>query len=590
MPIVNDLQIKIGGEAGQGVESSGAGFAKAISRAGLWVYGLQDYMSRIRGGHNFYQIRVSDREIWSFRDPIQMLLPLTPEAVALHWREIVPGGAVLYDAGIKFDPAPLLEQGIKLFSMPLMKIAEEHGGNRIMMNTAALGAVAGITEFAFEYIENIIEDNFGRKGGKIVEGNLKVARFAYDAARDQFAGDFEWKLEARPGPERMIVNGTQAIALGAIAGGCRFISGYPMTPASTILEYLNSKAHQFNIVAKQTEDEIAGILMAIGAAHAGVRAMTATSGGGFCLMTEALGFAGCTETPLVVVDSQRAGPSTGLPTRTEQGDLQFVLHASHGEFPRIVLTPGSIEECFYAGARAFNLAEKYQCPVIIMQDLTQSNSIRSLDKDRFDFDRVHIERGALLTAEELDRLTDGYRRHLVTDDGISPRAVPGHPNAVYVTTGDEHDEYGFITEESDMRRAQMEKRMRKLDLAVQEMRLPIQYGPEDADLTFVGWGSTYGALREAVDLLNSDGPRANLLHFMEVWPLDWDRVRGLLDDARSLVLVEQNFTGQLGQIIRTFTGKTMDKRILKYDGRPISSDEIVAGVRGEVREEVKVYA
>jgi 2-oxoglutarate ferredoxin oxidoreductase subunit alpha len=590
MPIVNDLQIKIGGEAGQGVESSGAGFAKAISRAGLWIYGLQDYMSRIRGGHNFYQIRVSDREVWSFRDPIQMLLPLTPEAVAVHWREIVPGGAVLYDTGIKFDPAPLQEQGIKLFAMPLMKIAEEHGGNRIMMNTAALGAVAGITEFAFEYIEDIIEDNFGRKGGKIVEGNLKVARFAYDAARDQYGADFDWKLQARPGPERMIVNGNQAIALGAIAGGCRFISGYPMTPASTILEYLNSKAHLFNIVAKQTEDEIAGILMAIGAAHAGVRAMTATSGGGFCLMTEALGFAGCTETPLVVVDSQRAGPSTGLPTRTEQGDLQFVLHASHGEFPRIVLTPGTIEECFYAGARAFNFAEKYQCPVIIMQDLTQSNSIRSLDKDRFDFDRVHVERGALLTAEELDRLADGYRRHLVTDDGISPRAVPGHPNAVYVTTGDEHDEFGFITEESDMRRAQMEKRMRKLDLAVQEMRLPIQYGPEDADLTFVGWGSTYGALREAVDLLNSDGPRANLLHFMEVWPLDWDRVRGLLGDARSLVLVEQNFTGQLGQIIRTYTGKTMDKRILKYDGRPISSDEIVAGVRGEVREEVKVYA
>ncbi|MBX5492101.1 MAG: 2-oxoacid:acceptor oxidoreductase subunit alpha [Chloroflexi bacterium] len=589
MPIVNDLTIKIGGEAGQGVESSGAGFAKAIARAGLYIYGLQDYMSRIRGGHNFYQVRVSEHEVWTFRDAIHMLLPLTTEAVERHWREVVPGGAVLYDVGVKFDEAPLRERGVQLFPMPLMKIAEEQGGSRIMMNTAALGAVAGITEFDFAYIADIIETNFKRKGSAVVDGNLKVARYAYDAGQQQYAADFPWKIQARPGPQRMVINGNQAIALGAIAAGCRFISGYPMTPATSILEYLNAKSHQFNIVCKQTEDEIAGILFAIGAAHAGARAMCATSGGGLCLMTEALGFAGCTETPLVLVDSQRAGPSTGLPTRTEQGDLEFVLHASHGEWPRIVLTPGTIEECFWAGVRAFNLAEKYQTPVIIMQDLTQSNSIRAVPKERFDFSQVTIDRGKLLTAEELDRIQN-YRRHLVTDDGISPRALPGHPNAVYVTTGDEHTEYGFITEESDIRRAQMEKRMHKEEVAKAEMRLPVQYGPEDADLTFIGWGSTYGAIREAVDVLNQDGPRANMLHFMEVWPLDWERVGQLLDQAKQLVLVEQNYTGQLGRVIRANTGKGMDKRILKYDGRPISTDEIVAGVRGEVRAEVKVYA
>jgi 2-oxoglutarate ferredoxin oxidoreductase subunit alpha len=589
MPIVNDLTIKIGGEAGQGVESSGAGFAKALARAGLWIYGLQDYMSRIRGGHNFYQIRASDQEVWTFRDAVQMLLPFTPEAVERHWREVVPGGAVLHDTSVKFDAAPLRERGLKLFGLPLLKIAEEQGGSRIMMNTAALGAVAGITEFDFAYIEDIIATNFKRKGGPVVEGNLKVARYAYDMAREQFATEYEWKLVARPGPQRMLINGNQAIALGAIAAGCRFISGYPMTPATSILEYMNAKAHQFGIVCKQTEDEISGILTAIGAAHAGVRAMTATSGGGFSLWAEALGFAGMTETPLVLVDSQRGGPSTGLPTRTEQSDLAFVLHASHGEFPRIVLSPGTIEECFYAAARAFNLAEKYQTPVIIMQDLTQSNSIRSIDKDRLDFESVRIDRGALLTGEELDRIED-YRRHLVTADGISPRAVPGHPNSVYVTTGDEHTEYGFITEESDERRAQMQKRMRKQELAAQEMRLPVRYGPEDADVTFVGWGSTYGALREAVDVLNLDGPRANLLQFMEIWPLDWEQVRAQLDAARSLWLVEQNYTGQLGNLIRAYTGKAMDKRILKYDGRPISADEIVASVRGEVREEVTVHA
>src|SRR3954469_6232905 len=353
MPVVNDMTIKVGGAAGQGVESSGAGFAKALARAGIWIYGLQDYMSRIRGGHNFYQIRTSDEEIWTFRDAIQMLLPFTPEAIERHWREVVPGGAVLHDTSIKFDPAPLREHGLKLFGLPLLKMAEEHGGSRIMMNTAALGAVAGITEFGFEYIEDIITTNFKRKGGPVVEANLKVARHAYEVARDQFAAEYEWKLVARPGPQRMLMTGNQAIALGAIAGGCRFISGYPMTPATSILEYMNSKAHLFNIVCKQTEDEISGILTAIGAAHAGVRAMSGPAGGGFALWAEALGFAGMTETPLVLVDSQRAGPSTGLPTRTEQSDLAFVLTASHGEFPRIVLTPGTIEECFSETARAF---------------------------------------------------------------------------------------------------------------------------------------------------------------------------------------------------------------------------------------------
>src|SRR5712692_3884227 len=387
-------------------------------------------MSRIRGGHNFYQVRVSEHEVWSFCDAIQMLLPLTTEAVERHWDEVVPGGAVLYDVGVKFDEAPLRERGVQLFAMPLMKIAEEHGGSRIMMNTAALGAVAGITEFEFDYIGDIIESNFKRKGAPVVEGNLRVARYAYDAAQAQYASSFDWKLEARLGPQRMVINGNQAIALGAIAGGCRFISGYPMTPATSILEYISAKADQLGIVTKQSEDEIAGILMAIGAAHAGVRSMSATSGGGFCLWTEALGFAGCTETPVVLVDSQRGGPSTGLPTRTEQSDLEFALYASHGEFPRIILTPGTIEECFYAAARAFNLAEKYQCPVIIMQDLTQSNAVRSIDKDRFDFSRIHVDRGALLTGEELDRLEDGYRRHLVTLDGISPRATPGHRHSV----------------------------------------------------------------------------------------------------------------------------------------------------------------
>jgi len=578
------MTIKIGGEAGQGVESSGAGFVKALSRGGVHVFGNSDYMSRIRGGYNFYQIRASFTPVFCHSDDLHLLLALNGEAITQHKDEMVKGGAIIYDEELKIDADSLRARGILLCPMPLVKLAYESGANRIMANTAAIGAAVGITEYDFERIAEVIRQNFQRKGEKVVQDNLKLARQAHDIAKEKYAKQFKFKLSTIPNsPKRMILHGNQAISLGAIGGGCRFMSGYPMTPASTIIEFMSAKANQFGIVTKQTEDEISAILMAIGANHAGVRAMTATSGGGFSLMVEALGLAGITETPLVIVEAQRTGPSTGLPTRTEQADLEFVLRASQGEFPRIILAPGTIEQCFEAGWRAFNLAEKYQCPVIILTDLYQSAAVQAIDKDSFDFSKITIERGALLDDAALDKLTSPYKRHAITESGISPRAIPSHPNAVFMTTSDEHDEMGHVIEDAETRIKMMQKRMRKLELAVEEMKTPEVYGAKKAEITLIGWGSTYGALREAVDRLNEEGTPADLIHFVDIWPFPEERVTPLLKNAKYTVCVEGNYTGQLANILRTYTGIQVDKRLLRYDGRPFSPGYILAKLKEEVR-------
>ncbi len=580
----NSLSMKVAGEAGQGVESGGAGFARALVRGGLYIFGLQDYMSRIRGGHNFFQVRVSERPIQTFDDEVNLLLAFNKNAVEYHAHEVSRGGGILHDAAIKVDTAMLEERGVHDFELPLIKIAEEHGGHRIMMNTAALGATAGITSYDFERIADIIETNFKRKGAETVEKNLTVARAAYDMANDKFGDEFEWKLQTIPGaPQRMIMNGNQALAMGALAAGCRFISTYPMTPASTITEWLAAHSKEFGIVQKQTEDETAAILFAIGAAHAGVRAMTASSGGGFCLMVEAYGLAAMTETPLVIAEVQRGGPSTGLPTRTESSDLDFVLSASHGEFPRFVIAPGTVEQCFEAGYRAFNLAEKYQTPIIILSDLFLSNAQRTVELDAIDFTRVTIDRGETLEWEELDSLVQPYERHLLTDSGVSPRAMPGHPNAVYITTGDEHNHEGFITEDGEVRNEQMEKRMRKAERAAREdMQMPHRFGPPEAEVTLATFGSTVGAAIEAAERLTADGISTNVLQFVDMSPLDEDRLTGEISGARKLIAVEQNYTGQLTGLIRRLTGRKVDGRIVKYDGRPLSPTEITSKVRQEV--------
>ena len=575
-----EMTFKIGGEAGQGVESSGAGFAKALARAGWHVFGMQDYYSRIRGGHNFYQIRASERPVYSHVEPVDLLLALTQETVDHHCDEVVTGGGIICEDCLEVDCAALDERDVNYFPAPLSDLAQEHGGAEVMRNTAALGVTAGLIGFPLEVMASVIEDNFGKKGAEAVEGNLRVAEAAYRFARDNYADRFDYELgRIKDAPSRMLINGNEALALGALLGGCKFVAGYPMTPATSILQWMAGHGERYGVVVKHTEDEIAAILMLIGAAHVGVRAMAPTSGGGFSLMTEGLGLAGMTETPIVIVEAQRPGPATGLATRTEQGDLLFVMHASQGEFPRIILSPGTVEECFEAGWRAFNLAEKYQCPTIILSDNFLANSVRSVEMDALDFAGVEIDRGELLTDEDLDQLESEYLRFAYTESGVSPRALPGHPKAVYQASGNEHTPDGHLTEEPEARRMQVEKRLRKLDTALHEMDGPVQYGPPEADLTLVGWGSTYGPLRETVDRLNAEGTTAKMLHIRDVWPFPTEKVKAALSDARRTVMVEGNATGQMAFLLESHAGVKIDHHIRKYDGRPFSPEYILTGLK-----------
>ncbi len=578
---VNDMTFKIAGEAGQGVESTGRGFAKALVRGGLHVFGLQDYHSRIRGGHNFYQIRVAENDLYSHDERVHLLLALTKVAIDEHLPEIVPRGGVIYDPALSVDEADLAARAVQAFPVPLEQIAADEGGSKVMANTAAIGAAAGLTGYDMDMIGAVIRDNFGKKGQEVVDANLKVASAARRFVELKFPDALPFKLKKIEASPRMLISGNEALSLGALMAGCRFVAGYPMTPGSPILEWFSVRSEQWGVVTKHTEDELAAVNMVIGAAQMGVRAMTPTSGGGFALMVEGMGLAGLCEVPIVIVNVQRPGPATGLATRHEQADLLFMIYATQGEFPRIVLAPGTIEQCFEAGWRAFNLAEKYQTPALIISDAFLAHSPRALGMDSLDL-AVPIDRGALLSEEELDKLAARYMRHLDTESGVSPRALPGHPNAVYASASDEHDEYGQICEDAVVRIQQDEKRMRKLEAARADLKAPLQYGPPDADVTFLTWGSTFGPLRMAVDLLNEQGQSANIVQIMDVWPLPVDKVTAALQGAKKLIGVEQNYTGQLATLVRAYTGIKVHDLIRKYDGRPMSPQYILDQLKGVV--------
>lgn len=576
----NDVSVRVGGEAGQGVESSGTGFAEALTRGGVHVFAEADYRSRIRGGHNFFTVRARSEPVYAVRDRVQVLIALTGETVGLHIDALEPGGAVIIDPQITFDEDVLRGREVRLLRPPLLAIAEEEG-NRIMSNTGALAYVAGLIGLPLEHIVRVIEKNFAAKSQRVVDQNRRVAERSYEQVKQDVQDGFAWQLEPQDLPPRLTVTGNQSFAMGALMAGCKFVSGYPMTPSTTILEYMSLHGREWGIVARQAEDEIAAANMVIGAAHAGVRAMVPTSGGGFDLMTEAFSLVGMTETPVVAYLGQRPGPATGLPTRTCQGDLFLALRSSHGEFPRIVMAPHTPEEAFLCAGRAFNLAERYQTLAVVLFDEYLATSVRSADVEHYMLDLIPIDRGKLLGAEEADRL-DGYKRFAITEDGISPRLLPGMgPKGAYPTTGDEHDEEGHITEDAGISAAMLDKRLRKEEVARGDMRAPYRYGPESADVTFVGWGSTYGAIREAVDLLNANGASANMVHFVDLWPFPREHAREALANARRLVDVEGNRRAQFAYLLHAETGIRVDHQILKYDGRGFTPDYILGRLEVE---------
>lgn len=565
-----DVNLMVGGEAGQGVQAVGHILAKSLARGGFHVFADQDYESRVRGGHNFFRVRASDGEVAALSEALDVLIALNEESIDLHQKELADKGVAIFD-GDKIKRAG--EGG--MLAAPLERLAQEKTKNKLMANTVALGVAVSVLGYDLDILTNVVREHFGT--GNMAEGNIAAATAGHEYARANFKPDFSQRLRPLGDAKRMLLTGNEALALGALAAGCNFMAAYPMTPATSIMEYIAGKAQELDVVVVQPEDEISAINMIIGAAFAGARAMTATSGGGFCLMVEGLGLAGMTETPIVVVEGQRAGPAIGLPTRTEQGDLEFMLHASHGEFPRAVLAPGTVEDAFWLTVKAFNLADRYQLPVIVLTDQHLASSYATVDE--FDLSRVVIDRGQLV-AEAASM--NGYKRHRITDSGISPRALPLDSTALVVTDSDEHDEEGHMIEDAGKRTAMMLKRLRKLDGLRGEIGRPRTYGADKAEVTLIGWGSTYGALREAIDLATRDGLKAKLVHLSEIWPFPAEAMAQELQQCERSFVVENNATGQMAHLIRAQTGHQVTGRILKFDGRPFSPDHILGQLKKEV--------
>ena len=565
-----DFNFMVGGEAGQGIQSVGMLLAKVFAHSGYHIFADQDYESRVRGGHNFFRVRVSDSKVGAIAEEVDILIALNMDSIELHQPKMVADGIIVFDGEHI--------QGVKgngnLVSVPLARLAEERAGGKLMINTVALGAALAAVNYDLSILNTVLIKRFGK--GKVADSNIAAAKAGYDYVQSEHKGTFR-KIKPLSEAKRMLLTGNETISLGAISAGCKFMAAYPMTPASSIMEYIAAKAKDFDLVMVHAEDEIAAINMAIGAAYAGVRAMTATSGSGLCLMVEGIGLAGITETPIVIIDGQRPGPAVGLPTRTEQGDLQFVLHAHHGDFPRAVLAPATVEDAFWITIKAFNWAEKYQLPVIILTDHHLASSYSTIDC--LDLSEVTIDRGILFSAQEDD--PGDYMRHRVTKSGVSPRAFPGLTKALVVTDCDEHDEEGHLTEDAGERTAQVQKRLRKLLSLKNEIGLPQKYGSRGAETTLIGWGSTYGAIHEAVDILRKEGASVNMLHLNELWLFPAQRVADAISRAVNTYVIENNATGQLARLIKAETGYDVSGQILKFDGRPFTPSHIVEAVRKE---------
>ena len=584
MSQTSDISVLIGREAGAGISAAGVSLSKVFMRGGLQVFGTVDYPSLIRGGHNFYMIRAAGESVYSQWDRYDLIVALDANTIHRHFKALKPGGGIIYD-GDEIPPDNLdLPKDLKnLFSVPLKAIVKEVQGRPVVRNTVALGAAIGILGYNIEILEDILREFFTRKGDKIVAMNVNAARAGYNYAKEHYGGELAAHLDPskKVQKDRIFLTGNEAVALGAIAAGCKFYAAYPMTPASGVLHYLVAQSVQSNMVTVQAESEIAAINMAIGASFAGVRAMTGTSGGGFCLMTEALSLAGMVETPLVIMLGQRTGPSTGLPTYTAQSDLRFAIHAAHGEFPRVVIAPGDVTECFELTIDAFNLADEFQIPVILLTDKHLIESHAAIPP--FTDEGIEINRGKLLPMSPYSE-KESYIRHKLTADGISPRLLPGTPNALIHSDSAVHKESGFQGDDCAIAQKMADKRYQKLPNLLKrlekEPRIKL-HGPKKADITIVGWGSTKGVALEVIRLLEKDNIKANFLQVIYLTPFPAEEVRAVLKNQNP-ILVEGNQTAQLGGLIKEHAGIEITKKILRYDGRPFNPRQLTRRIKEEL--------
>lgn len=548
--------ILVGGAAGQGIDTTVANLEVLLKKAGYYVFTIRDFMSRVRGGHNFCMIRFGNEMITSHSNQVDGMIALDDDTVELHKKNLKEDGFILCDTKLSTTDA-------KAIKLNMNGMAKELGNFRVS-GSIAIGAILKLFGIGMDHVEETMKTLVKEA---YLDMNLKAVKLGYDSVETRYSisnGNFkDW----------MVISGSKSLALGAIAAGVNFYSAYPMSPSTAIMEYLASKSVEADFVVEQAEDEIAAINMAIGASYAGARAMTGTSGGGFCLKVEALGLSGIAEIPLVAVDVQRPGPATGLPTRTEQSDLKFVISAAQGEFPRMVIALKNHKDAFYQTIRAFDIAEKYQIPVILLSDQYLGDSTATVEP--FDLSNIKVSEPSKGEYQEGE-----YLRYQLTESGISPRLIPGKSRNFVSADSDEHDERGFITESADVRNQMMDKRMKKLDLLRNELLEPEFLGEENCEILLIGWGSTYGPIAEAVHTLNKAEPgKYGALSFGDVYPLPTKVLKEKASKAKQIINIEQNATGQLKDLIREQTGILCTSSILKYDGRQISGEEIVERVR-----------
>ncbi len=568
-----EFSFKIGAMAGEGAFVAGRTLGRVFARAGYNVVGYPEYPSLIRGGHNAYQVLVSDEKVNSPRQKVDVVIAVNKEAVLFHKDNLNENGILIYDATID-DEKFSIREDIKKVKIPAMKIINEIKASPKMKNTVFVSSALAVVDFPLEIFLQMLKEEFSRKGEEIVKQNQEVAKKAYQYVKENIPSKI--KLGKR-GEATPYFSGNEAVGLGAIKAGLKFYSGYPMTPASSLLHFLIARAKQHNLVVFQTEDEIAAINAAVGANFAGKRAMTGSSGGGFALMTETIGMAALAETPIVIFLAQRTGPSTGMPTWTEQADLYQALGASQGDFLRIILAPGTTEEAFYLTGEALNLAEIYQLPVILMSDkfLAESHFTTKVDPSK-----IKIKRGKLVT-EGLPELKPGerFKRYELTEDGISRRTIPGVKNGEHVATSYEHEEDSFTTEHFEERSKQVRKRWHnKLKLIKnEELTKPSLYG--DGEIAIAVWGSQLLPALDAQKMLEKEGIKVAIIHFKWLYPLFKENISPLWEKFKHIIMFENNSTAQFSRLLRGETALFPDVRVLKYNGRPFFPEQIKEAVK-----------
>jgi 2-oxoglutarate ferredoxin oxidoreductase subunit alpha len=550
---MEDVSIVLSGAAGLGIQTVENILVKVFKHSGYNVFASKEYMSRVRGGINSTQIRVSSTRVAAYVDRIDILIPLNEGAFEHVEKKVSQETTIIGDR-------EHLESIDDLIDVPFLKMAEEIGG-RIYSNVIAAGVLSGILAVDKKILADYITHLFSKKGEEVVKKDLEAVEKGHEIGEElKNSGKIKIKIEGANAHNDLILSGTEAAALGAIAGGCNFVSSYPMTPSTGAFVFLAQHAEDFEIIIEQAEDEIAAINMAIGAGYAGARAMTTTSGGGFALMEEAVSLSGIIETPVVIYLAQRPGPAVGLPTRTEQGDLELALYSGHGEFPRIILAPGKIEDAFYLTQKAFNLADKFQIPVFLLTD--QYLADLHYNVPSLDLEGIKVEKS-------IEKTKKDYKRFKLTDNGISPRGVPGYGDGLVLVDSDEHDEAGHITEDHDVKINMVEKRLLKLEEIKKEVIPPELVGKEDYTTLVVGWGSTYGPIKESIEKYDD----ISFLHFKQVYPLHPDTA-DYLKKAEKSIIFENNATSQFGKLIKLYTGIEIQEKILKYNGLPFTVEEV----------------